>query len=251
MRFSFTTLRSLIAALAALSLSANLASAQFSNSQTRNTTGSSQRSSGFGSLGGGGVGGGATPGTQGLGNQNVFGQTGFGQSLLNQQSAFGFQASQNQNGFLGGRGSSQNFIGNNQRAATTNNQQQNPFGNRNSRGQRNQFDLNDLNNLNQQNQSQNQDSRRAIRPQQKIAFEVPERTTEEISATMSARFDQVTQQPALRGVTIELEDAGVVVLRGEVATASQRLLAANMMRLEPGVKKVRNELTLALPAEKK
>ncbi len=239
MFFSLVSIRSLFVALVSLTVTTNVVSAQFSITQSRSPTGTGQSTSGFGGLGGGGM---AMPGTQGLGNQNIFGQTGFGQSLLSQQSAFGFQGSTNQNGFLGGRGGSQNFIGNNQRAATANNQQQNQFGNRNNRGRQNQGDQNDFNNSNQQ--GQNQDSRRSIRPQQKIAFDVPERTDVEFTTTLSSRFEQVTQQPALRGVTVHLDSEGVVILRGEVATPSQRMLAANMMRLEPGVKKIVNEIDI-------
>ena len=45
-------------------------------------------------------------------------------------------------------------------------------------------------------------------------------------------------------VPVDLDAEGVVVLRGEVSTPSQKQLAANMVRLEPGVRKVRNELTV-------
>ncbi|MBM3971830.1 MAG: BON domain-containing protein [Planctomycetes bacterium] len=215
----------------------------------RTTTGGTG-SSGFGNLGGssGGLSGSNSFG----GGQNRFSTTnansaGAGQSvLLNQQSAFGLQGQGQQNGMVGAR-NTQQFLGANQ--AGLQNQQQNQNRSRNNRGRQNQgMDPNDFNGMNQQ--GQDQDSRRAIRPQQRVAFDVPKISYEDLNTTLNSRFDRVTRQPALRGVTVDLDADGVVVLRGEVATPSQKQLAANMVRLEPGVKKVRNELTLAEPPAK-
>lgn len=223
--------------------------------QTQTTTGGTG-SSGFGSTSGarGGLSGSNSFG----GGQNRFSTTnantaGLNQSvLLNQQSNFGMQNTASQNGFIGGR-NSQTFIGGNQRTGQQNQQQQqqNQFGSRNNRGRQNQgFDPNDPNGMNRQGQGQDQDSRRSIRPQQKVAFEVPKVSNETLNTTLNTRFERITRQPALRSVTVDLDDEGVVVLRGEVATPAQKQLAANMVRLEPGVRKVRNELTVGEQAEK-
>ncbi len=239
----------LIAALSGL-IAIQPAAAQ---TQQRNTTGGTG-SSGFGATGGrtGGLSGSNSFG----GGQNRFSTTnantaGMNQSVfMNQQSSFGMQNTATQNGFIGGR-NPQTFVGGNQRAGQQNQQQQQQqFGNRNNRGRQNQgMDPNDPNGFNQQGQEQ--DSRRSIRPQQKVSFEVPKIPYEELNTTLNSRFERVTRQPALRGVTVDLDADGVVVLSGEVATPSQKQLAANMVRLEPGVKKVRNELTLATSLEKK
>lgn len=216
--------------------------------QQRTTTGGTG-SSGFGAMGSG----------SGLSGSNSFGggqnrfstsnanTAGAGQNvLLNQQSTFGLQGQGQQNGMVGAR-NTQQFLGANQ--AAQQNQQQNQNRNRNNRGRQNQgMDPNDPNGFNQQGQEQ--DSRRSIRPQQKVSFDVPKIPYEELNTTLNSRFERVTRQPALRGVTVNLDADGVVVLRGEVATQSQKQLAANMVRLEPGVKKVRNDLTLAEPAAK-
>lgn len=214
--------------------------------QQRTTTGGTG-SSGFGATGSGsGLSGSNSFG----GGQNRFSTTnantaGAGQSvLLNQQSAFGLQGQGQQNGMVGAR-NTQQFLGANQ---ATQQNQQNQNRNRNNRGRQNQgMDPNDPNGMNRQGQN---DSRRSIRPQQKVSFDVPKISYEELNTTLNSRFDRVTRQPALRGVTVDLDADGVVVLRGEVATPSQKQLAANMVRLEPGVKKVRNELTLIEPAAK-
>ena len=220
-------------------LFAQSASAQFSSSSrtgsasgtafTNSSTSSQGATSGFGNTaratGGnvGGVGNGAANRTAGTG------QSALGQSLFTQGN--------NQNGFIGGRNQQQQFIGGNQR---TGQQQTNQMGNR---GQSGRMNLDDVNAANQQNQpSQNQ--RRAIRPQQKIAFEVPRRTETEIRSTLQTRFDGLSQQPALRDVTFELDGKGVATLRGSVETESAKQLAANFVRLEPGVRKVVNELTV-------
>ena len=216
--------------------------------QQRTTTGGTG-TSGFGATGGS---------SGGLSGSNAFGggsnrfsttnanSAGAGQSvLLNQQSSFGLQGQGQQNGMVGAR-NTQQFLGANQ--AAQQNQQQNQNRNRNNRGRQNQgMDPNDPNGMNQQGQN---DSRRSIRPQQKVSFDVPKIPYEELNITLNSRFDRVTRQPALRSVTVDLDADGVVVLRGEVATPSQKQLAVNMVRLEPGVKKVRNELTLAEPAAK-
>lgn len=223
--------------------------------QQRTTTGGA----GSSGLGGAGGGAGGLSGSNSFGGgQNRFSTTNAnsataGQSvLLNQGSSFGLQGQTQQGGMVGSR-NTQTFLGANANQGNTQQnrqQQQGQQGGRSNRGGRqNQgMDPNDPNGMNQQGQD---DSRRAIRPQQKVAFEVPKIPYEELHTTLNNRFDRVTRQPALRGVSVDLDADGVVVLRGEVATPSQRQLAANMVRLEPGVKKVRNELTLAEPPETK
>lgn len=234
----------LIAAISGL-LVIQPASAQTTQRTTTGGTGTS----GFGATGGS---------SGGLSGSNAFGggtnrfsttnanTASAGQSvLLNQQSSFGLQGAGQQNGMVGAR-NTQQFLGANQ--AAQQNQQQNQNRNRNNRGRQNQgMDPNDPNGMNQQGQN---DSRRSIRPQQKVDFEVPKIPYEELNTTLNSRFERVTRQPALRNVTVDFDADGVVVLRGEVTTHSQKQLAANMVRLEPGVKKVRNELTLAEPATK-
>jgi hypothetical protein len=61
---------------------------------------------------------------------------------------------------------------------------------------------------------------------------------------LQTRFEGLTSNPALRGVAFDMNSEGIVTLRGEVATVSARQLAANLVRLEPGVRKVVNELTV-------
>lgn len=171
--------------------------------------------------------------TQGISQNNRTAGTGaadLGQALLNQS---------NLNSFIGGRNQQQGFIGGNQRTGQQQNNRQQQQNNR-----QNNFGQNDFNNSNGQGQQQ-QDPKRAIRPQLRVAFdEMPKETNTEIRSTLQPRFDSLSQTPSLRGVAYELDAEGVVVLKGTVDTPSHKRLAENVVKLEPGVKKVRNELTL-------
>ena len=232
---------SLLAATVACGMFSQMASAQFSSaartssasgnsltSGTSATTGAAGATSGFGgAAGGGGSAANRTAGT---------GQPTYGQPQPTQGNT--------QNAFIGGRGQQQQFIGGNQRTGQQQNNRQQQQNNRQSG-----FGQNDPNNMNGQGQ-QNQDQRRAIRPSFKVTFDQPQKPAADIRSTLQPRFDSLKQTPSLRGVAYALDADGVVVLRGTVDTPAQKRLAENVVKLEPGVKKVRNELTLNEPAEK-
>lgn len=201
-------------------------------------TGGAGATSGFG---GGTAGGGAANGVVG-GNNAANRTAGTGQAALGQSL---FTQGTNQNGFVGGRNQQQQFIGGNQRTGQQQNNRQDQQNNRQGN-----FGQNDFNNQNGQGQ-QAQDPKRAIRPQYRVAFDEPVIPAADIRSALQPQFEFLTQLPALRGVAYELDTEGVVVLRGSVATPSQRRLAENVVKLEPGVKKVRNELTLNEPAATK
>lgn len=237
----------LLIATALCALFVESAAAQFSSSSRTGSAsgnaltsssslgGASGLSSGFGAIGAGSnTGNRANTGGNSAANRTAGnGQNALGQSLFTQGN--------NQNGFIGGRNQQQQFIGGNQQTgANQNRQQANQGGNRAQQGRNN---LDDLNGMNQQNQS-GANQRRVIRPQQKVAFDVPRRTETEIRSTLQTRFDGLSEQPALRGVTFHLDADGVATLSGSVETASAKQLAANFVRLEPGVRKVVNELTV-------
>ncbi len=52
------------------------------------------------------------------------------------------------------------------------------------------------------------------------------------------------QRPELAPVSVLMDDDGVVTLAGTVAEASTRRLAGNLIRLQPGVRQVRNQITV-------
>ncbi|MFM9965979.1 MAG: BON domain-containing protein [Planctomycetaceae bacterium] len=244
-------LRPTFFAMLGASLLSQSASAQFSsNAATRTTggsgtTGSAANAYSTGASGAGGNSGSIFGGGQGAGSSGL-GQSGQAGNTQNRQINTQSQLGLNQNGFLGQGNNQQNFVGRNQ----PQNNSQDRQNNNNNRGGQGNFGQNDPNNQNGQGQ-QNQDPKRAIRPQLKVAFETSPRPTSEIRSTLQPRFETLSRTPALRGVSYELDAEGVVVLRGSVETPSQKRLAENVVKLEPGVKKVRNELTLNEPAATK
>lgn len=238
----------LLAATVACGLFSQTASAQFSSttrtgstsgnaltSGTTATTGAAGATSGFGGASAAGGAANAAVGGNNAANRTAgTGQAALGQSLFNQGN--------NQNAFIGGRNAAQGqggFIGANQRTGQQQNNRQQQQNNR-----QNNFGQNDFNNQNGQGQQQNQDQRRVVRPTFKVAFDELPKPTTEVRSTRQPQFDSLSQTPSLRGVTYELETGGVLVLRGTVDTPSQKRLAENVVKLEPGVKTVRNELTL-------
>ena len=242
-------LRPTLFAVLGAGLLSQSAFAQFSsNTATRTTTGGTGATGasayGTGTSGASGTSGGMFGRSQGASSSGL-GQTGQAGNAQGRQINTQSQLGLNQNGFLGQGNNQQNFIGRNQGQ----NNSQNRQNNNNNRGGQGNFGQND-NNQNGQGQ-QTQDQKRAIRPQLRVAFDELPRPTTEIRSTLQPRFDTLSQTPTLRGVAYELDADGVVVLRGTVDTPSQRRLAENVVKLEPGVKKVRNELTLNEPAATK
>jgi osmotically-inducible protein OsmY len=89
-----------------------------------------------------------------------------------------------------------------------------------------------------------------IRPTQRIAFTYPQRSGSTIESTLETRFGRVSsRQSGLDGVSVSSEAEGVVVLTGEVDSEENKRLAAVLARLEPGVRSVRNELTVRPAAQ--
>lgn len=131
-----------------------------------------------------------------------------GQGQAGQQAGLGARGL----GQLGGRGGGQNGNGN----------QNNNFGG---------------NNANQ--------SPRRVRPQLKVAFNTRPVPTTAIATSLQQRFSGETLTAGtLRGVQFQMSDEGVVTLSGSVASQDAKSLAAAMVRLEPGVRKVVNELSV-------
>jgi hypothetical protein len=64
-----------------------------------------------------------------------------------------------------------------------------------------------------------------------------------LAESLGSRLDKAGLTGAGRSVEVTIE-GGVVVLRGQVETPYQRLVAENLARLEPGVREVRNELVV-------
>lgn len=82
-----------------------------------------------------------------------------------------------------------------------------------------------------------------IRPRHRIAFSYTPRQTESIAATLQSRLTNLSSPIA--GVQVTLDNEGTAILSGTTDSTYDARLAAALARLEPGVRTVRNELTVA------
>lgn len=179
---------------------------------------------------------------------SVFGSSAFGSNSMmggaNSRTGTGTNANgrnatgTNQGNFIGRNVNPNQFIGgNNQIGGTLNQQNQRRQGNRNR-------DNNDNNPFNENGGRNGSNSAPALRAQQKIGFEVPRLQPQRKQAELQSRFVKLTEsKAAMRGVSVATEEDGSVVLQGDVVSASVAKLAEKLVRLEPGVSSVRNELS--------
>ena len=94
---------------------------------------------------------------------------------------------------------------------------------------------------------------RTVRPSLRLGFVPPPRPQADLKTTAATRFTSVSNRagriadtnPAFQGVEVAVADNGVVTLTGSVPSEAAGRLAANMLRMEPGVRTVKNELTVA------
>lgn len=102
------------------------------------------------------------------------------------------------------------------------------------------------NNVNQAWNSQGEQGKATIRPTLKLGFDVPSATPTVGRPEFSAQFDRITaRRPELTGVNYSADEAGRVVLTGSVPNEDAKNLAVALFRLEPGIRDVVDELTVA------
>ena len=163
----------------------------------------------------------ATAGTAGSGNQPTGAQA---VSTLGSNATQSFIGSNATQGFIGG-------------SATGNNQQ------RNNR----QFQA--IQNNNQQTTQQAAGTPRAIKTTLRVGFTFPSAPQLIIAGRIAnaniASMDRfVVRRPELNGIDVDLHPNGLAVLTGDVPNEETRRLAANLMRLQPGVRKIENQLVV-------
>jgi hypothetical protein len=154
---------------------------------------------------------------------------------------------QQQGGFLGVNNNPNQFLGRgnaNQQGAMGQNGMMNQFGN--NRGATRGNNLNTMNSMfgaNGMNSGMNR-PQQVIRPRQKVAFDYPAPKVDTLHVNLKSQLERVAlRNPGISNVMISIEPGGELVLRGAVKTEAEAKLAANLVRLEPGVRSVRNELT--------
>lgn len=181
-------------------------------------------------------------------------QSGFGQSQTGRTGTSGFgqqTAGTNRQGLVGRTDTSGRFVGSanagQQNFSTGTNALGQQFGAR-SRGlnnrQSNLFGGMGDDGFGGGNTGTTTSRYRAPIPQQKVAFDYRDRPAPEVSQRLSTQFEKASQRLAIRGVALSVED-GTVTLRGTVKSEGDRRLAEQLVRLEPGVRSVVNELEVA------
>jgi hypothetical protein len=99
-----------------------------------------------------------------------------------------------------------------------------------------------------QNQNQNQGDNqptRTVRPRLVVAFSTPIASGSAMTARLSTRMQKI-QKAGFEGVTVEV-DGRTAILRGEVASEEARRMAKLIVKLEPGIRTVQNELVVVSP----
>lgn len=85
-----------------------------------------------------------------------------------------------------------------------------------------------------------------FRPQLRIAFTAPPLPITNVQTSMGSSFERIKERnEKLRGVQFEVNADRSVTLRGQVDSPGAKKLVEFLAMLEPGVRKVNNELTVA------
>jgi len=175
-----------------------------------------------------------------IGNANT-GNQGGGNSQFGLTTMGNMQSLNAENGFIGRSDAAQNsFIGrsNTQNAGNNNAGQTRNFNRATTSGFQN--------GQNQFNAGQSASTVPAFRPQMRVAFSASPLPLSNVSTSMGQSFDRIKERnERLRGVQFELNADRSVTLRGQVESASAKKLVAFLAMLEPGVRKVQNEITVA------
>jgi len=83
-----------------------------------------------------------------------------------------------------------------------------------------------------------------------IAFSYQPRSPSETSQLLRSQLQNVAESnPEFAGIKAEVGDDGQVILTGHVRSNDTRRLAEIVVRLEPGVYSVKNELTVRVPQQ--
>ncbi len=123
----------------------------------------------------------------------------------------------------------------------------------NRQGQQNRNNANRRTNQNRNQANQtgagaaNQQGR-TIRPQLVVGFDHIRPPAEKTQTAIATRFSKLASKAQFQNIDVAVE-GDVAILRGEVDTERSGKVAVVLARMEPGIKSVRNELTVAKPVE--
>jgi hypothetical protein len=97
---------------------------------------------------------------------------------------------------------------------------------------------------NQGNQPQEQNQRPPVHIQLRVAFDYPRPTPTAVGYDLRNRLEKVLADHDVKQPDV-IVDGRTAILRGTAASESERLVLENLVRLEPGVSVVANQMTLA------
>lgn len=219
-----TLFRYLAATVVVISLTSNVSAQTGGTGGSRGTTGVTS-STGQTSTGT------ASTGQSGTPSSGLTGQGGTGAAAVPDG---GTDASNAAQSFIG-QNATQGFIGG---AVQATNQQ----------GSNRQFQA-IQNNQSQQSTSQQSGTAREIRTALRVGFAFPTAPQSQINGRLAdaniasmSRFS--LSRPELAGIEVALNPVGTAVLTGSAPTVETRRLAANLMRLQPGIRKVDNQVVV-------
>ena len=203
--------------------------ASTARAQTNANTGTGQNPTGGSSTGGSSTGGSST-GQGGVTGSGLSGTSSFagvvpGESTATSNATDTFIGSTATTGFVGG-------------ASQANTQQ----------GTNRQFQA-IQNNQSQQSTSQQSGTAREVRTTLRVGFTFPTASQAHVSGRLAnaniaslRRFSPI--RPELAGIEVALNSNGTAVLTGSALNVETRRLAANLMRLQPGIRKVDNQIVV-------
>ena len=87
-----------------------------------------------------------------------------------------------------------------------------------------------------------------VRARHRVAFAYSPRPRSELTTRLQSRFRSLaTRQPEASGVQVSFDDRGNATLTGTVASADRARFVEALARLEPGVRRVDNQLQVGSP----
>lgn len=87
-----------------------------------------------------------------------------------------------------------------------------------------------------------------LRPRHRVAFSFAPVSAEAVGARLQTRMRPLRLQGRVQDAEFSLSEDGTLTLRGTAASAEDRELAAAVARLEPGVRRVDNQIVAPSPA---
>ena len=150
----------------------------------------------------------------------------------------------NQSGFVGRSDNASRFVGNARAGQAT------AGGNNNVRTfNANNFNSDSFSNNRNGNAANANSPLSRFRPMQKVAFEYAASTPVVIQARAQALVEKtLVKLPPVPNSSVEVTmEESEAVLKGTVARERDKMLLEQLLRLEPGVRSIRNELTVTSP----